>query len=209
MKSLILAACLLFSFTFPCSAQDLDPQVRFLVHGHFFDPGSRVGITTWTIKPDITHQGFDTDNQQRTLFVLGLVLRSKAGTNDYNWLEVMPGVLIETDPATRVTKTHRLLNTRAYAKWPGIDLYLENHWRADRLLFSTFATRPFQIAGIHGRYGAETEMVVSLDDKVKSVFQIGPRLSIRLPVSWLNVATVLYVNQTADLVWRTYIKFGK
>lgn len=203
----ILVMILLLS-PIPCRAQVLDPQIRLLVHSHAVDPNKRIGIASWTILPDVTKENLTGRNPKRLLFVVGSLFKlSKA--SDYNWLEVMPGVLLETHPTTRVNQTRFLLNTRAYLKWPAADLYLENHLRKDRLLFSAFATRPFQLKWLKGRYGGEGEVVVSLTPAVANVVLLGPRISVRLPPSWLNLATAFYLNQEADLVWRAYFKLGK
>ncbi|OGE81802.1 MAG: hypothetical protein A3H72_01820 [Candidatus Doudnabacteria bacterium RIFCSPLOWO2_02_FULL_48_8] len=207
MKKLLMAAALSFS---PCllSAQAFDPQVRLLMHSHVVAPAHKLGIATWTILPDVTDRNLKSRNPKRLLFVAGLLVRSNT-TSDYNWLEVMPGALVEIHPVTKAGKIHMLLNTRAYLSWPRADLYLENHLRSDRLLFSAFATRPFRIRRLSGRFGGESEAIVGLKPEVPNIFLLGPRLSVRLKPPWLNVATAVYLNQDADLVWRTYLKSGK
>lgn len=202
----MLAMAMLFPTL--AAAQGFDPQVRLLMHNHVVEPNSRFGVATWTIVPDLTDRNLADRNSRRLLFVGGLLIRSNT-TNDYNWFEIMPGALVEVHPATKISKTYLLLNTRAYLKWPKADLYLENHLRQDRLLFSAFATRPFRIKQINGRWGGEGEAIIGLKPEVADIFLLGPRISVRLKPSWLNVATVLYVNQDTKLVWRTYIKFGK
>ncbi|MBI3952647.1 MAG: hypothetical protein HY336_01675 [Candidatus Doudnabacteria bacterium] len=207
MKSIVIAIVAVLSPSL-IAAQDFDPQVRLLMHHHIVEPTHKFGVATWTIVPDLTDRNLTSPNQKRLLFVAGLLVRYNT-TNDYNWLEIMPGVMLETNPATRVTKTHPLLNTRVYLKWPKVDLYLENHVWDDRLIFSAFATRPFKIGQLTGRFGGESEAIVGLKPEVADVFLIGPRLSLRLKPSWLNIANAVYLNQDAELIWRTYIKIGK
>jgi hypothetical protein len=209
MKTALFAVALsLFPIT--VFAQTPEPQVRILVHAHFFDQKDRVGVATWTILPDVTAQNFGKDNPARLLFVLGPVLKFAVKDADkYNWLEIMGGALVETNPVTKVGTWHPMLNTRAYFKWTSADLYLENQIRHDLVLVSGFITRQFKLKRLEGRFGFEGEAIVPLDDKIPGGFQIGPRVSVKLRPSWLAPAMALFVNQNGKLVWRTYIKVGK
>lgn len=211
MKRTILALlCLLVLVPLPLAAQSLEPQIRILVHSHFFDQTNRVGVATWSILPDVTRENFGKDNPTRLLFVLGTVYKfAPKPTGEYNWLEVMPGTLFEINPSTKAGAWRLLLNTRAYFKWENADLYLENQIRHDLVLISGFATRPFKLKKLEGRFGFEGETIIPLNDKGTTGFQIGPRMSVKLRPDWLAPAVVLFVNQNGKLALRTYVKIGK
>lgn len=216
-RTTLVLLCLMVLAPLPLAAQTLDPQVRILTHSHFFDGTSRVGVATWTILPDVTGQNFDKDNPTRLLFVLGPVFKFAVKDADkYNWLEIMGGALVETNPITKIGTWHPLLNTRAYFKWEKADLYLENQIRHDLVLVSGFITHQFKLKRLEGRFGLEGEAVVLLDKAAALLnkqptrsFGIGPRVSVKLRPAWLTPAMVLFVNQDGKLVWRTYFKIGK
>lgn len=209
MRIIILAiAAILFPAL--AVAQDLDPQVRLLIHNHIADPGKQLGVATWTITPDLTTENLKGPNPKRLLFVAGLLVRSKTASSEREWwLEIMPGGLFEVETTQKRGMAHPLLNSRAYIRWPNADLYMENHLRKDRLLYSAFATKPWAVGKFALRWGGELEAVQGLTPNVPDLLLIGPRLSIRLHWSWLSLAEVIFVDQSGKIVPRTYIKFGK
>lgn len=211
MKHSILVLFYLMALApLPLAAQVLEPQVRLLVHSHFFDQKDQVGVATWTILPDVTRESFEKDNPTRLLFVLGPVFKfATKDADQYNWLEVMPGAIFEIKPGTKTGTWHFLVNTRAYLKWKKADFYLENQTRKDLLLFSGFTTSPFKLKKLEGRFGFEGETVIPLDNKILGGFQIGPRVSVKLRPAWLAPAIFLFINQNGKLGIRTYVKIGK